>query len=73
MKPEKLDCPNCRKPNSGLYSLACPGCRARLVRSARPSSAKQKAMLEYIGRVWGAEAKAETVDTLTKERAAHEF
>lgn len=72
MKPQNTDCPNCRKPDSGVYSLGCPGCRARLVRSARPSSARQKAMLEFIGRVWGAEAKAETVDTLTTERDARD-
>lgn len=63
-------CPYCTgKPLSGLYNMRCPGCRVRLVKSARPSRQQQEAMLEYIRFAWGVDTERETRADLQAQRA----
>ena len=57
-------CPYCARQQSGMYNMQCLGCRVRLVLSARPSRAKQEAMLAYIGQRGGATAERETRERL---------
>lgn len=58
----KPTCQSCeyskQQPLSGLYSMTCTHCCARLIRSARPLKGAQQAMLAAIGRHQGAPSKA---------------
>jgi hypothetical protein len=51
-----------------MYNMRCPGCRVRLVKSARPSRRRQEAMLEYILFARGPGTAQETRDDLKAER-----
>jgi hypothetical protein len=59
-----------QQPLSGLYSMTCTQCCARLIRSARPLKGAQQAMFASIARHQGAPSKAAILQALKALDAA---
>lgn len=53
-----------QQPLSGLYSMTCAHCCARLIRSARPLKGAQQAMFAAIAKHQGAPSKAAVLQAL---------
>lgn len=65
-----VTCEHDNGPLSGLYSIHCPACRVRMVKSARPSRAMQERMLGYIKLKCGQGAVDEVISSLKAEGGA---
>lgn len=70
----KPTCQSCeyskQQPLSGLYTMTCAQCCARLIRSARPLKHAQQAMLAAIGRHQGAPSKAAILQAIKDQDSA---
>lgn len=68
-----MTCPSCeylkQQPLSGLYTMTCVQCCARMVRSARPLKHAQQAMLAAIARHQGAPSKASILQAIKHQDA----